>query len=189
MADQDEIFMITTVEQLRAIADPLRQRVLEPLLNAPLTATQVAERLNEPPAKIYYHVRELEKVGLIRLVETREKGGILEKYYQAVARNIGVDPSVLRTVPLDDTIKALQSIISVISADALEAIRTLNPESPGKLRISREMVYMTDAEYTAFNAALEALLKPYEDARGIAGEQPRAINIIAHPMSTRPVQP
>lgn len=27
----------------------------------------------------HYHVRELERVGLVQLVETREKGGILEK--------------------------------------------------------------------------------------------------------------
>jgi hypothetical protein len=38
---------------------------------------------------------ELDRVGLLKLVETREKGGILEKYYQPVAHEIGVNKALL----------------------------------------------------------------------------------------------
>ena len=55
-----------------------------------MTVTQLGDILGIAPARVHYHVRELEKVGLLCPVETREKGGILEKYYQPVAKNISV---------------------------------------------------------------------------------------------------
>src|SRR6266699_7248477 len=94
-----ENYEIETNEQLRAIADMRRARILELLRDRPMTVTQLGELMGEGPAKIHYHVRELEKVGLLRLVERREKGGILEKYYQPVAREISVEKSLLSAPP------------------------------------------------------------------------------------------
>ena len=70
-----ESYEIENIEQLRAIADMLRLRIFEMLQQKPMTVTQLGEELGEAPAKVHYHVRELEKVGLLRLVETCEKGG------------------------------------------------------------------------------------------------------------------
>jgi len=74
------------LRQLKALAHPLRLRILEVLIAKPRTTKQVAEILGEDPLKLYYHVDALEKAGLIELVETRTKGNLLEKYYQAVAQ-------------------------------------------------------------------------------------------------------
>ena len=59
-----EVYNLETIEQMRAIADPLRQRIMQELLQQPRTVTQVAEVLGIAPAKVHYHVRELERVGL-----------------------------------------------------------------------------------------------------------------------------
>jgi DNA-binding transcriptional ArsR family regulator len=99
-----ERYEIETLEQLRAIADVRRLRIVDLLREQPLTVTQLGERMGLAPAKVHYHVRELEKVGLLRLVETREKGGILEKYYQAIAREVCVPDGLLLTAPSDETI-------------------------------------------------------------------------------------
>ena len=72
-----EQYEIETIEQLRAIADLLRLRIVDILKEKPMTVTQLGEALGQAPAKVHYHVRELEKVGLLRLVETREKGLVL----------------------------------------------------------------------------------------------------------------
>ncbi len=82
---------LTTVDQLQALAHPLRQRVLRLLGGEPRTNKQLASRLETSPGKLHFHVRELEKAGLIVLVEERPRGGIIEKYYQATARNITLD--------------------------------------------------------------------------------------------------
>ena len=58
-----ENYEIETIEQLRAIADMRRARILELLRDQPMTVTQLGELMGEAPAKIHYHVRELERVG------------------------------------------------------------------------------------------------------------------------------
>ncbi len=65
--DLPSSYDLETVDQLRAIADELRQRIFESLLDQPLTVTQVGQRLGVAPAKLHYHMRELERVGLVHL--------------------------------------------------------------------------------------------------------------------------
>lgn len=77
-------------EQLRAFTDPLRSRLLWRLCEEEATNQQLAEALGEPQAKVLHHVRTLLDMGLIRLVDTRIKGGNVEKYYRAVARMFGL---------------------------------------------------------------------------------------------------
>lgn len=79
------VHVVTDLEQLKLLSDPLRLRILEPLCREARTTKQVAEILGESPTKLYHHIDLLEKAGLIRLEETRQKRGTLEKYYRAVA--------------------------------------------------------------------------------------------------------
>src|SRR5260221_14087956 len=116
-----ENYEIETNEQLRAIADMRRARILELLRDQPMTVTQLGELMGEAPAKAHYHVRELERVGLLRLVQTREKGGILEKYYRAVAEDIQVPRSLLSSAPTDEALAALGKIFALASGDFLAA--------------------------------------------------------------------
>jgi DNA-binding transcriptional ArsR family regulator len=84
--------IVDTSEQLKAFTDPLRSRVLSFLAEREATNQQVARALSEPHAKVLHHVRTLLEMGLIRLVDTRIKGGNVEKYYRAEARMFGIRP-------------------------------------------------------------------------------------------------
>src|SRR6266704_3869893 len=119
-----ENYEIETNEQLRAIADMRRARILELLRDRPMTVTQLGELMGEGPAKIHYHVRELERVGLLRLVETREKGGILEKYYQPVAKNISVSKTLFMTAPPDESLAATSSWLDQVKDGFQRAFRS-----------------------------------------------------------------
>ncbi len=48
-----------------------------------MTAKQVANALEESGGNVHYHIQRLLQGGLITLTNTREVGGITEKYYQA----------------------------------------------------------------------------------------------------------
>lgn len=78
---------LSTVEQIQALGHPMRQHVLRLLTREPLTNKQMATRIGISPGKLHFHVRELERAGLIEIVEERPKGGVIEKYYRAVAAN------------------------------------------------------------------------------------------------------
>lgn len=86
-----ETLSIDTIEQLKAIADPLRQQLLHEFAKRPATTKQVAVALGYQPTRLYHHVSKLENSGLIRLVETRPVRGATEKYYEAAAPTIKID--------------------------------------------------------------------------------------------------
>jgi DNA-binding transcriptional ArsR family regulator len=88
-------YTVTELGQIRALADPLRLRILGELSGVPRTTKQVAERLGEKPTKLYHHVEALARVGLIRLTGTRPNRGTVERYYQAVAAMFQVAASAL----------------------------------------------------------------------------------------------
>jgi DNA-binding transcriptional ArsR family regulator len=81
-------------QQIRALAHPLRLRILGLLAREPRTTKQVADLLGENHTKLYHHVQELERAKVIRLTETRQKRGTVEKYYQATAALFRAAPSV-----------------------------------------------------------------------------------------------
>ena len=182
-----ENYEIETNEQLRAIADMRRARILELLRDQPMTVTQLGELMGEAPAKIHYHVRELEKVGLLRLVETREKGGILEKYYQPIAREISVEKQLFAGPP-DEAMAAIATLINQVKEGFQRAFRVALEQKDGrpKLMIGTFYMYITEEEQKQLARQVMELLKPYENRRGIEGEQEILTTILAYPTQAGP---
>jgi predicted transcriptional regulator len=172
MEDLQETFHFQTLDQLKVVAaDELRESIISLLVSEPLTATQVAERLGQPANKIHYHVRELERVGLVRLVERREKGGILEKYFRAVARNFVVPSNLIRTLGPDEATAALSQFLQTVSDGFLRAFRSAAAQDGlESLTASRDHIWATKEELKAVGEQIAALLEPYERPRGIEGE-------------------
>lgn len=90
MSEQAEFYEVSDIHQIKALADPLRQQILGAFVREPRTTKQVATLLGQPPTRLYRHVDLLERVGLIRLIETRPKRGTIEKYFQAIASRFAV---------------------------------------------------------------------------------------------------
>ncbi len=66
---------------MRALAHPLRLRILDELsINGPLTASGLGERLAESSGATSYHLRQLEKHGLVR--EVTAKGNARERWWE-----------------------------------------------------------------------------------------------------------
>jgi DNA-binding transcriptional ArsR family regulator len=94
-----DLLLITDVETLKVVADPLRLQLLNLLREEPHTVKQLAKLLHLPQTKLYYHMDLLEKHGLARVVGTRLVSGILEKRYQAAAYKFSVDYALLMPAP------------------------------------------------------------------------------------------
>jgi DNA-binding transcriptional ArsR family regulator len=80
-----DIQYLDSLEQVHAVSTKARRRILQLLVDEPMTVTQLGRALEMPPPTVQHHVRELLRVGLVHLQETRERRGILEKYYRAAA--------------------------------------------------------------------------------------------------------
>ncbi|MFF4243187.1 ArsR/SmtB family transcription factor [Streptomyces sp. NPDC001822] len=83
-----ETFHVTTDEQLRAVSSLTRHRIMAVLRFEPATITQIAERVGLAKGSSSYHVRLLERAGLVKVVRTRKVRGVTERYYAMAARTI-----------------------------------------------------------------------------------------------------
>jgi len=185
MEDILEIYQINTVEQLRAISDPLRIQIIAELSAEKLTVTQTAERMHETPAKLHYHMRELERVGLVKIVETREKGGILEKYYRPIAKSITIAPDFLLQAPKDEVVAMAVKWFEYVSSQATGYMQTmvLNPdfsqESP--MTLTSTLAWMQRSEFNAAIAEVQAIFERYAIPRNDPNEMKFIVSLIAHP--------
>lgn len=80
--------------------DPTRAALLAALAE-PNSAAGLADRMELPRQKINYHLRLLEKHGLIELVEERRKGNCTERILQAAAASYLISPATLAAVAPD----------------------------------------------------------------------------------------
>ncbi len=66
----------------KALADPLRVRLLEALWEAPRSARELADCTELAPDRLYYHLAQLERAGLIEIAEHRRlPHGKVERVY------------------------------------------------------------------------------------------------------------
>ncbi|MBR7839198.1 helix-turn-helix transcriptional regulator [Actinospica durhamensis] len=86
--EKPELLNLETDEQLRAIASHARHRVLAVLRDGPATITQIAAQLGIAKGSSSYHVRVLEKAGMVHVVETRKVRGVVERYYAIPAQGL-----------------------------------------------------------------------------------------------------
>ncbi|MFC7370115.1 ArsR/SmtB family transcription factor [Fictibacillus iocasae] len=81
-----DIYHLEELEQLRVISDPLRLKVIWEIVDEAKTGKMIADLLEAPAPKIHYHLKELERVGLVTIERTEEKNGIVQKFYRPIAR-------------------------------------------------------------------------------------------------------
>lgn len=85
------VHVVDDSEALQALAHPLRLKVLD-ALRVPASAAAAARAVGEVRQKVNYHLKELERAGLVRKVGERRNGNFTEALFQAVAPTIMVSP-------------------------------------------------------------------------------------------------
>lgn len=93
-AQPSGVAVVSRRESAAALVHPVRRRVLE-ALKTPASATGVAATLALPRQVVNYHVRALEKAGLVEEVERRRRRGLEERIVRATAAYYLVAPDAL----------------------------------------------------------------------------------------------
>jgi DNA-binding transcriptional ArsR family regulator len=153
---------ITDPHALRALAHPLRLRLLEELAIAgPLTATELAERVGESPANCSWHLRQLARFGYI---DEAPGGTGRQRPWQVVleVRSWGTptdDPELAQAGDAADT------ILMDHEYQALRAYRAWraqeSPEWRNASGSSQVIAWCTAEELDGLNKAMVDLLAPY----------------------------
>jgi DNA-binding transcriptional ArsR family regulator len=87
-----DTFLVETAEQLKALSDPFRQRLLEQFAKA-ATVKEAAARLGLPLTRLYHHVDLLLGAGLIRVAGEVKRRAVIERSFETVARRFAVSPA------------------------------------------------------------------------------------------------
>ncbi|NUR57993.1 MAG: helix-turn-helix transcriptional regulator [Catenulispora sp.] len=95
-----DIAVIEEPAAAEASLDPMRSRILAALAE-PGSAAMLAARLGTPRQKVNYHLKELERHGLVELAEERRKGNVTERVFRATAASYVISPSALAAVSPD----------------------------------------------------------------------------------------
>lgn len=168
-----DLLMITDLETLKVVADPLRLQLLNLLREEPRTVKELAKTLHLPQTKLYYHMDLLEKHGLVRVAGTRLVSGILEKRYQAAAHRFSVDHALLAPAPsepsshegLDVFLSAvLDYTRSDIQRSLEEGLIELRKDAPPERRLvlGRRWFWLRPEQVEAFQKRIRELDEEFE---------------------------
>lgn len=154
--DLDEALELTTEEQVAAVGNLARFRILEVLSTRAATVSQLAAELGLLKGSASHHLKVLAGAGLVRTVRTAKVRGGTERYWGRVARTFGVAPSnpahgrrglVLRTVAED---------LDAAAPDAAQKLLVT------RLRLSTLAYQRLSKQITALVTAAEAEQDPGE---------------------------
>jgi DNA-binding transcriptional ArsR family regulator len=107
-----------TVDEAKALASPLRLRILRLTLDEALTNKQLAERLDRDPGTVLHHVRTLVSTGFLVPEEVRQgEKGALEKPYRATGKSWTLSLDASPAVEADAT----QAMLDAFLAELAEA--------------------------------------------------------------------
>jgi len=191
---QADVYTLSSLEQVKVLANPLRLRLLEAFCPEARTTKQVAELLEERPTRLYHHVEALAKAGLIRLCDTRQVRGTVEKYYRAVAKTFRADPKIFRQAEAGggDEREALADVITTLLENTAAEVRDLVRSGKHDLTsgedgiLSHLEIRASEAEVRELQRRLMVLLRELEEkcCRGelSEGERRYRLNVAYFPL-------
>ena len=172
--------------------DPIRARLLAELAQ-PGSAASLATRVGLTRQKVNYHLRTLEAHGLVRAVEERRWGGLVERRVVATAASYVVSPAALGDVAMvaERTLDRLSAryliaLAARIVREVAELVRGASHHGKhlATLAIDTEVRFRSPADRAAFTAELTqsiaGLVARYHDAAAPGGRAHRLI-VVAHP--------
>ncbi|GAA4841437.1 helix-turn-helix domain-containing protein [Paenibacillus vulneris] len=116
MQQQDimESCLIQSPDQAMALLNPLRADIVSRLIE-PASAAELARMINEPPQRMNYHLKALEKTGLIRRVGTRQVRNLVEVLYQSIAKTFVLAESLSLSEETIERLKEHGSLAQLIT--------------------------------------------------------------------------
>ena len=173
MAAKKKHVVITDPRAIRALAHPARQLVIDELYNGRvLTATELAEQAGLTPSAMSYHLRALERWGILERAEATTDGR--ERPWRAPASSMMISSQSSNAGRL-----ATQAIMRTSMERVLDQFQEMAPDDPWDdvSLLSRSRLWLTHAEAERFGQELKELVDRYK-----VGRSP-----VSHPADTRQV--
>ena len=153
---------ITDPALLKAMAHPLRRRIMAELRRAPASATTLAAALNENTGSTSYHLRELAKHGFVEDEPSLGKGK--ERWWRRVHRDLRYPRRGEQTPEMAAALDELNSVQLAEDLRAWTAFQARSGEMGSwgdAVPYSRGSIVVTQDELREFFEDYLALMKRY----------------------------
>jgi DNA-binding transcriptional ArsR family regulator len=151
-------YMIRLPAQLRALAAPARQEVVDALVAAgPSSVAELADQLGRAPDSLYFHLRRLEKVGLVLEVDRRKSGRHVAVVYDVPGRPMRIVQTRAVARPMDDVVG---SVLRLAQRDYRRGLRDPGAVLEGRARslwAGRVKGWIAGEDLTRVNSMLEEI--------------------------------
>ena len=164
----DDHLNITRPDQLHALGDPTRWRILGRLSEEPATVQELARALGAAKGTIAHHVRVLLASGLVRVAETRKVRGVVEKRYARAARKFRLDEGDRQLAEASGERKLTNLPLRQALAEARPSQGSSYPDDPSMSLVVRAR--MPVARARRFAQLVEALAAEFADGAPDEGE-------------------
>jgi DNA-binding transcriptional ArsR family regulator len=152
---------VTDPRVVKALAHPLRVRILSMLDESVLSPTEMATKLQVPIGNVSYHTRQLLELGLIKLVRETPRRGAVEHHYTAEARPLITDeawreaPEIVRRAMIGASLEE--------SANAVNSAAMTGGFSRDGAHVSRIPTPVDQQGWDEISRTLEATMKRIQE--------------------------
>lgn len=162
---------LTTLEEIKIYSDPYRLQILNVLnkMDRPATVKEVADKIGDVPAKVHYHMKKLERIGLVKIVSTKEINGIIAKYYEPfvgtvkIKRGADSDEPVIKELIRSETNKLLSELFD---QNRDRFFKNMSQDGEATSMLTNTTLYMSEDEARELFVELDKMLTPYKKKRG-----------------------
>ena len=149
--------LTTSIEQARAMDDPMRIKIVQLLYKKLLTAAQICHQLKKSGhvkalTTVRHHLDILKEAGLIEIAKIEETRGAITKYYSTSTKLLGY------SVPEDFNTK-YSSAIKNISKKLEDVLDTLAPKAIPKSKQKSDPLYSQYVLMEIVNRAMTGLME------------------------------
>jgi DNA-binding transcriptional ArsR family regulator len=148
-----EIAIFENPAKIKPILNKLSWEILNLLSKKEMYPLEIARQLKQHEQKIYYHIRKLEKVGVVKVVREENRKGAVAKFYKTIFPAMGVELpygyqkiSNFSALELNEKMKKfLQPLIKDRVLDGKIVVGSPDPHGPfkAKARDGHYAAYLT----------------------------------------------
>jgi DNA-binding transcriptional ArsR family regulator len=146
-----------TQQLAKALAHPLRVRILTSLHKGVSSPNQLSQELGEPLGNVSYHVKTLLEYDCVELVKTEPRRGAVEHFYRATERAF-FSNSDWEKIPASARKGISGSILEMIGHDASAALIAGTVDARTDSHISRTPLVIDDKGWTELTSLLSETL-------------------------------
>jgi DNA-binding transcriptional ArsR family regulator len=151
---------ITDPRVAKALAHPLRVRILAVLDDRTASPSEISAELGAPLGVVSYHVRHLARNGFLKLVRKKQRRGAIEHYYRAESRPVLTSeawsevPGIVKKALVDAAVSQVAASVSAaVGAGGFER---------GDAHITRSPLVLDEQAFSEVASKLDGLLEEFE---------------------------